>query len=206
LRYLQEVESVAPDVELLPAQSVAAERQRLAAALEQDRPADLLHARPELGLGQTPEGPLWRVELKTRTPGVTTSVSFQWVNGLTLEGYTLATQSYRPNQTVPVTLAWGTKRPIEQSYTTFIHLVGEDGTIWGQQDRGPGISTDQWAPGQQYLDLLSPILSAQTPPGRYQVVLGWYDLTSLQRVAVADENGLSANTDFIFLATIEVMP
>lgn len=57
LRYLQEVEHVAPDVELLPAQGAEAERQRLETVLEQDRPAYLLHARPELHLGQTPEGP-----------------------------------------------------------------------------------------------------------------------------------------------------
>ena len=60
--------------------------------------------------------------------------------------------------------------------------------------------TDQWKPGEQSIDVYGPALSLETPPGIYDVVIGWYAYPSLARLPL--ESGAA---DTYTLGQIEVV-
>jgi len=201
LRYLQAIEGVRPDVEIRPLNESVL-RQDVGAALAVGRATYLLRAQPTLGLAQQPEGRLWRVADQPLQLNVTIPTTRPWQDGLTLKGYTLASGPYRPGDIVPVTLAWLANAVPRQRYTMFVHLVGSDGTVWGQHDREPQpLPTDQWPAGARFVDLYGPTLRLDTPPGHYTVMVGWYTYPSLARLSRAD-NG----ADALVLGEIEVVP
>jgi hypothetical protein len=79
-----------------------------------------------------------------------------------------------------------------EDYTVFVHLVGPDGRLHGQADSWPvqgTYPTSQWAPGREVTDPYEVQLAPDTPPGRYRVEVGWYQLETMQRLQVVDEAG-----------------
>lgn len=198
LRYLQAIEGVRPDIEVRPLNADVL-RQDVDAALAQGRAAYLLHAQPGLGLSQTPEGRLWRVSAAPLALPIRTPTAQRWQDGLTLTGFTLAPGPYRAGVIVPVTLQWQAQNTAQRDYTLFVHLIGPDGVLWGQQDRVPAPPTTQWPPGTTLTDLYGPTLQLDAPPGRYLVLVGWYAYPSLERLPLA------AGGDAFELGTIEVV-
>ncbi len=200
MRYLQAVEGQRPDIEfaMVPA------RDYLLAAIAHGRPVYLMAPVAELGLAQSPEGGLWRVSaepLRAASPA-----DQRWADGIQLAAFTIPPRHFRPGDPVPITLEWQVYRPPHQSYVLFIHLVGPDGVIRGQRDRIPsGASTADWSPGGRYLDLFDPVLSPDTPAGRYRVTLGWYEYPSLRRLPLASPGGAAAR-DYVTLGEIDVVP
>ncbi len=200
LRYLQVLEGIRPDLEVRPLNADTV-RQEVGAALAAGRATYLLRAQPNLGLAQQPEGRLWRVSDQPLHLTTATKISRAWQDGLMLKGYTLAGGPYRPGDIVPVTLAWQAGAGPRQRYTMFVHLVGADGALWGQHDREPlPLPTDQWPAGARVVDLYGPTLRLDTPPGRYQVVVGWYSYPSLARLPRDD------GSDRLVLGQIDVVP
>jgi hypothetical protein len=200
LRYLQAIEGIRPDLEVWPLNADTV-RQDAGAALAAGRATYLLRAQPNLGLAQQPEGRLWRVSDQPLRLTTATKISRAWRDGLALKGYTLADGPYRPGDIVPVTLAWQAGAGPRQRYTMFVHLVGAGGALWGQHDREPlPLPTDQWPAGARVVDLYGPTLRLDTPPGRYQVVIGWYSYPSLARLPRDD------GSDTLVLGEIEVVP
>ncbi len=181
LRYLQAVEGQHPDLELRSERDVAT----IQATLAEGRAVYLLEPDAALGLSQWPEGILWRVGAQPLTTTTSIRDERRWAGGIQLAGYTLNAGPYQPGAVVPITPGWQVHQPPQRDYTLFVHLVGADGTIYGQQDRAPGIApTSQWQPGMTYVDLYGPVLDANAPPGRYRVLLGWYDPATLERLPV----------------------
>ncbi len=202
LRYLQTIEGLRADVEVRPLnQSVI--RQDVDAALAAGRATYLLHAQPDLGLSQRPEGRLWRVSADPLRLHADTPADQRWQDGIALRGYTLLPGPYKPGEIVPVTLDWQASAAPQGRYTMFAHVVGADGTLWGQHDREPQIPTSRWQPGAHIVDVYGPTLRLDTPPGRYTVVIGWYSYPSLSRLPRADGPG---RADTSTLGEIEVVP
>jgi len=197
--YLQAIEGLRPDLQL----TIAIGRGPILEALQHGRAVYL--TKPDLGLGlaQTPEGPLWRVG---RAPlAAVTAANLQWDDGMALTGYTLPAGPYAPGAVVPVTLQWDAVSAPRAAYTLFVHLVAEDGTIWGQHDAPPSSApTDRWRPGERLLELCMPALKPDAPPGRYAVTLGWYEYPSLRRSMLEHANALARAADFVTLGEIEV--
>lgn len=80
-------------------------------------------------------------------------------------------------KTVRVHLQWEVLHTSTESYTTFIHIVDEQGKLVAQQDRPPlsGFApTTTWQPGQRIHDTLEVGLPETLPPGRYPVRVGLY--------------------------------
>jgi hypothetical protein len=201
LRYLQAIEGLRPDVEVRPLNESVV-RQDVDAALAAGRATYLLRAQPNLGLAQRPEGRVWRVS--NRPLGVIPAKALlrQWSDGINLLGYTLPPGPYRPGDIVPVTLLWEARATPRGRYTLFVHLVGPDGALWGQHDREPQPTpTDQWPATARFTDLYGPTLPIDTPPGRYDVVVGWYSYPSLERLPLA-----GTGADALTLGQIEVVP
>jgi hypothetical protein len=201
LRYLQAIEGQRPDIEVRPLNADVV-RQDAAAALSAGRAAYLLRPQPNLGLAQAPEGRLWRVSLRPIQLHTATSIDQRWQDGIALKGYTLPRGPYQPGDIVPLTLDWQARAAPTQRYTLFVHLVGADGSVWGQQDREPALApTDRWRPGEHLVDVYGPALSLEAPPGRYRVIIGWYAYPSLVRVPLA-----SGAADTYTLGEIDVVP
>src|SRR5262249_19050651 len=189
LRYLQAIEHVRPDIEVRPLNADVA-RQDAEAALANGRAVYLLRPRPELGLAQSPEGRLWRVSTAPPALHADTPTDQRWQDGITLRGFSLPPAPYQPGDSVPVTLDWQAQAAPARPYTLFVHIVGADGAVRGQQDREPSRApTDQWRAGDRLIDVYGPALSLETPPGRYQVVIGWYSYPSLARLSRAEAPG-----------------
>lgn len=195
VRYLQLVEGVRPDIEL----GTVADRSVILDQLAHGRHVYLIEPKPELGLGQLPDGHVWRV--LPQHLGGDTSVHVSWQAGMTLDAFTLPAKPYQSGDTLALTLSWHTSAPVLQKYRLFVHIVGEDGLIVGQHDREPSIApTTQWLAESEYTDLYAPQLDAKTKPGRYHVVIGWYDPETMQRVPLA----APLSNDYVILGSIEV--
>ncbi len=200
LRYLQTIEGLRPDLEIRPLNADVA-RADAEAALAAGRAVYLLRPQPELGLAQSPAGRLWRVSTAPIALHADTPTDQRWQDGILLRGFSLPRGPYQPGDSVPVTLDWQAQAAPAQRYTLFVHIVGDDGIVRGQQDREPAHApTDQWQPNQHLLDVYGPALSLETPPGRYHIVIGWYSYPSLARLPRAD-----APADTSTLGEIEVV-
>jgi hypothetical protein len=200
MRYLQALEGLRPDLEIRPLNTDVV-RADAETALAAGRAVYLLRPQAELGLSQMPAGRLWRVSTAPLALHTDSSVDQRWQDGITLRGFSLPRGPYQPGDSVPVTLDWQAQAAPTQRYTLFVHVVGTDGIVRGQQDREPSHTpTDQWQPNQHLLDVYGPALSLQTPPGRYRVVIGWYSYPSLVRLPLA-----SGAADTYTLGEIEVV-
>ncbi len=202
LRYLQDVEGQQPEVALRSDH----DRHTIMEALAAGQTVYLIEPVPALGLNQWPEGQLWQVGTQPLVPAQSPSASLRWEAGIKLTGFTLLPGPYHPGEIVPLTLEWEAESSPPQTYILFVHLVGPQGMLWGQQDRAPvPVPTNQWLPGDHYVDLYGPQLHPDAPPGRYQVILGWYHHQTLERVPVQSNGTASEATDTLTLGTIEVV-
>jgi hypothetical protein len=63
----------------------------------------------------------------------------------------------------------------------------------------------KWAAGRVVEDKFAVQLSAEAPPGSYQVEVGWYLLGTLRRLPVLDEDGHMVE-DRVIVGTVQVAP
>ncbi len=115
-------------------------------------------------------------------------------------GYSLSESTARPGDVLGIRLYWEALKPVEEGWTTFVHLVGENDMPVAQVDRqpgGPAFPVSQWRPGLVVADPYEMKLPADLAPGRYRILFGWY--RGNERLAWA--NGQNAQT----LAEIEVV-
>ncbi|MGQ9627808.1 MAG: glycosyltransferase family 39 protein [Anaerolineae bacterium] len=109
-----------------------------------------------------------------------TPVGAIWEGKIRLAGYRLETKSQvlKPGWPLYLTLYWEALAEIESSYTVFTHLLGPEGRIWGQKDGLPAhgsYPTLAWKPGETIVDKRVIIISADAPPGKYALEIGWYE-------------------------------
>ncbi|NTV62309.1 MAG: DUF2723 domain-containing protein, partial [Oscillochloris sp.] len=137
LHYLQQVEGLRQDIGLQPADNEHQYENTIAQALDQGRPVYLLRPLANLPFGQHLEGQVWRISRQPVDYPLQMRTRIYWAHGVGLMGYTIPDHPYRPGEVVPITLGWQSPQPIERRMVVFIHLVGPDGMIWGQQDYTP---------------------------------------------------------------------
>jgi hypothetical protein len=109
-----------------------------------------------------------------------------------LQGYAFDEGPLRATEVLNVSLSWQPLERMDTDYTVFIHLVGEDLIIRGQQDSQPvgGLRpTSSWEPGEEILDPHGLALPPDIPAGEYQIELGLYDATTGQRLPILNEQG-----------------
>ncbi|HEX6290967.1 MAG TPA: DUF2723 domain-containing protein [Herpetosiphonaceae bacterium] len=204
LRYLQDVEGQRRDLELILSFNYDEHHQIIHDRIAQGRSVFLLRPWPNLGIDQWPQGMLWKVGDTPPTGQVATAATIQWSEGIKLTEYVLMPGPYQPGQIVPLKLTWEINGRPRQRYTLFVHLVAADGSKWGQQDADA--PTDQWQPGEQHSELYGPVLSPHVPPGRYQIVIGWYNQRKLERLPLEQNSETAEARDYVILGEIEVTP
>jgi len=81
---------------------------------------------------------------------------------------------------------------MEEDYTVFVHLVDEEGTIWGQHDSQPVngyYPTSFWDQDEIVKDKHAFVVSEDTPPGEYRIEVGMYRLADGQRLTIVNQDG-----------------
>jgi hypothetical protein len=97
----------------------------------------------------------------------------------------LAGKSLSPGDAIDLRLHWRVDDFIHDDYTTFVQVIGPDGTIVTQADRRPldgFVPTSYWSPRQEMVDDYPLQLPADAPSGEYRLVVGWYDLDTMSRL------------------------
>jgi hypothetical protein len=120
-------------------------------------------------------------------PDVQHAVGARFGEGIGLEGYDLESSA----TDLQLALHWQALAPVELSYKLFVHLVGGGGPadIRAQADVYPSLPTTAWMPGEYRRDEISLELPADLPPGRYSLLVGWYDASTGQRLSAYDAAG-----------------
>lgn len=123
-------------------------------------------------------------------------------------GYNLEPIQAEPGGVLRLTLYWRARQRMTVSYTVFTHLLGKDGSIWGQRDNIPvkgTYPTTGWVEGEVITDEYEIAIRADAPPGEYQIEVGLYDAVSGQRLPVFDEGGTRLPGDRILLDQVVVV-
>lgn len=109
--------------------------------------------------------------------------------------------SLSPGQTLTVRLDWRIQQAVDQRYTFFVHLLGEQfnpatgGPVWAGEDSEPlggGLPTTQWWTNDVIRDEVTLRLPEALPSGSYQIEIGAYPAGNPQRLAVS---GAGADED-----------
>jgi hypothetical protein len=125
-----------------------------------------------------------------------------------LLAFTTDRDTYRPGDTVGVTLYWRSLRASDQDYKTFVHLTDSAMTRQPAQhdgDPGGGFSpTTRWLPGELVPDTHHLPLPADLAPGRYRLWAGMYEYEPLRNLTVLSADVPTADNR-VLLGEIEVM-
>lgn len=106
------------------------------------------------------------------------------------DAVTLLSHDIAPDQQT-LTLNWAVEQPLETDYTVFIQAWRDGEYIAGFD--GPPVGGDYptslWAPGDIIIDdhALDP---ASLPPGTYDILVGWYDPLTDERLPASDAAGV----------------
>jgi len=97
-----------------------------------------------------------------------------------------------PGAQLLLTLRWRALRALTENYTVFAQIIGPEGKLYGQVDSWPVYGTRPtggWRSGEELDDPYRLTLALDAPPGEYQVIVGWYLLGTMERLAVLDTAG-----------------
>jgi hypothetical protein len=111
----------------------------------------------------------------------------------------------RPGDELPVALRWASSGPAPRDYSVFLHLRDATGKTVAMGDAGPGWFTPRpptrWpapepdAPGLWDAHALK--LPADLPEGQYELVTGWYDWETGERLPVTGAAGNRAGDEYV---------
>ncbi len=113
-----------------------------------------------------------------------------------------------PGDRLSLTLYWQALHPPRDDYTVFVHLLSADRDLVAQHDAPPmeGLyPTSWWFKGDivtQQIDLQVP---PDTPPGRYELLVGMYTYPDIVRLPVVSDRPY-ARDSLVWLQSVEIQP
>lgn len=128
-------------------------------------------------------------------------------NQIALLGYRIDAGDVRGKEPLLITLRWQVLAAMDRDYTLFIHLVGSDGRIWGQEDTllgDGGLLTSAWGVGQVVTNEYQLGADPRIPSGEYAIQVGVYYWETGERLAVWDDSGGRLPGDTILLGHIVI--
>jgi len=128
-------------------------------------------------------------------PEISRSLHVNFADQIKLVGYELSSDLLDPGSDLLATLYWEALRPIEQEYTVFIHLRGQNGSLAAQNDSPPLENlypTNYWAEGETVPDPHILSIANDVSAGRYRVEVGLYLPKDNECLSILDESGSSS--------------
>lgn len=169
---------------------------------------DLLDAQGKSLLGQA--FVLTEIQIEGRrfeVPQIQHPMEFDLGEKVVFLGYDLEAEEIKAGDTIHLTLYWQARREIEISYTVFTHLLDEDNALWGQKDGIPMNGehpTTQWRQGEVIVDKYDITPKEGIAAGSYRLGVGIYDLQTMEKLPVFDEDGTRVPQDRILLGEVRV--
>jgi hypothetical protein len=125
-----------------------------------------------------------------------------------LLGYDLDQETYRPGDTLELTLYWLGLQEMSQNYKVFVHFMDEGlTTMWAQQDGDPvgGFTpTTRWLSGEVVADEHALYIPPETPPGTYKLFTGMYEWETVRNLTILTPEAATPNNR-ILLGEVEVV-
>jgi hypothetical protein len=108
-------------------------------------------------------------------------------------GYDLPRSQVRSGGEIPLTLYWKAMGPVPVNYSVFVHLVRPPEHLWGQDDRlNPAdFPMTRWPTDKYVRDRHNLPVLLGTPPGEYEIEVGFYRQDSGERLLAFTAEGLS---------------
>ncbi|MEA3345599.1 MAG: hypothetical protein U9Q78_05055, partial [Chloroflexota bacterium] len=122
-------------------------------------------------------------------------------------GYDLPSAEVRPSEPIRLTLYWQCLEEMEISYTVFVHLLDEEGQMWGQRDVLPHdgrLPTDLWMPGEVVADSHEVPVAPDAESGSYTFEVGMYNALTGRRLPVVRAGGERLPGDRIIIGGIHL--
>jgi 4-amino-4-deoxy-L-arabinose transferase-like glycosyltransferase len=132
----------------------------------------------------------------------------QFENGIKLYGYTLSSGEAHSGDVLTVMLFWQSGEAVPADYHVFVHLVTEEGYLYGQHDGALKMGkrhTTQWAAGQRVFDTHPIEIGQDVPPGRYHLFVGMYGWPSLERLPASLPDGSRWPDDQVLLGDVLIV-
>jgi len=104
-------------------------------------------------------------------------------------GYNLDPLSVPPGKALRLHLFWEALSNIDEDYTVFVHLLGDDGAIISQRDSQPlegTYPTFLWEKGEVIVDEYLLTVPGDVSPGEHVVEVGMYRLDTIERLTVKE--------------------
>jgi hypothetical protein len=137
----------------------------------------------------------------TEPPSVEYPVGARFGESVELVGYNLEVKG----DELAVSLFWQALSAMGSRRKIFLHLVGPGGTgdLQAQSDLYPRLPSTSWLPGEYLSDEVSLVLPKNLLEGEYDLLLGWYDEATGERLPVFDAAGQPVG-DNLVLAELEL--
>jgi len=137
--------------------------------------------------------------------GIGTQLDLPVGEVIKLIGYTRSDDRLVPGDIYQLSLFWMAEEKVDKRYKVFLHLVDQEGQIVSQRDSEPGgglALTTTWQPGKLVTDNHGIYIPPDTPPGKYTLFVGLYDIADAsQRLPILVDGSL---VDALPLAQITV--
>ena len=155
-------------------------------------------------LHTTPDNIAWGMpKVSTTLPASYNPLAYTLGDLANLRGYDLETDHAHPEGYIDLTLYWEVIAPTNIDYHVFTHM--HDGEIMrGQSDRQPvcnSTPTSNWKPGQIIRDRYRIFIDPNAPLGSVPLVIGMYDLETMQRLPVKTDEGTNTG-DSVYITDI----
>jgi hypothetical protein len=143
-------------------------------------------------------------------PPIPRAQAVRFGSGIRLLGYDIVKQDTPDGgATVRLTLYLQALATMDRSYTVFTHLLDSQSRIWAQADATPlggAASTTTWLAGEVITDQFVLTTRPGAPPGEYDLEIGFYDSSSLQRLTVTGDGGGILGDHFLLPDKVKVGP
>lgn len=120
----------------------------------------------------------------------------------------LAGQEVLAGRYLHLTSTWGALQPLAEDLVLFVQLLDNRGKLIAAQEGPPAdgrFPTSQWAGGQAVRDMRSLHVPADTPAGRYRLIIGWYRAGDGRRLTARPADWLARAGDYVELGRVTVM-